>query len=81
MQQQPDVSQRWIQHQRRNNKTTLTWSCTLCPDRRIFAAEPTLWEHALADHRNRLAFAENANLLEDFRKTFAEECAQKKYVL
>lgn len=78
MQQQPDISVRWIQYQRRNRKSTKTWSCTYCPDRRIFASEETLWEHAQADHRNRLAFAENGDVLEDFKRSYIEESRQKK---
>ncbi|KAG4438346.1 hypothetical protein IFR05_006190 [Cadophora sp. M221] len=79
MQQQPaDVSALWIQHQRRNHKSTHTWSCTLCPDRRIFGSENTLWAHAEADHRNRLAFAENGDVLEDFKRTYIEQSKEKK---
>ncbi|KAK2624696.1 hypothetical protein QTJ16_005889 [Diplocarpon rosae] len=75
MQQQPDVSDLWIQHQRRHNRTTFTWSCIFCPARRIFTTEPALWEHARADHKSRLPLAEDT---EAYRKQFAEECAQKK---
>ncbi|KAL5325165.1 hypothetical protein ACEPPN_006288 [Leptodophora sp. 'Broadleaf-Isolate-01'] len=78
MQQQPDFNDLWIQHQRRNHKSTHTWSCTFCPDRRIFASESTLWAHAQADHRNRLAFAENGDVIEDFKRTYIEQSKEKK---
>ncbi|KAG4428020.1 hypothetical protein IFR05_016498, partial [Cadophora sp. M221] len=78
LQQQQDVSDLWIKHQRRNHKSTHTWSCTLCPDRRIFGSENTLWAHAQADHRNRLAFAENGDVLEDFKRTYIEQSKEKK---
>ncbi|PVH86360.1 hypothetical protein DL98DRAFT_582931 [Cadophora sp. DSE1049] len=77
-QQQPDLSQRWVQHQRKHNRATQTWSCTYCADRQIFDSEPRLWEHAQAKHRNELASAFNQNIEVDFRRQFAEECAQKR---
>ena len=65
---------------RENNRTTQSWSCIYCRDRKIFASEPTLWEHAEAVHHNELASALNKNIKIDPRRAFAEECAQKKYV-
>ncbi|KAH7312114.1 hypothetical protein BKA65DRAFT_574916 [Rhexocercosporidium sp. MPI-PUGE-AT-0058] len=81
MQRQPvvDVDVRWRDHQRRNHKTTHnTWSCTFCADRRIFASENTLWEHAQTDHRNRLAFAENGDVLLDSKRAYIQESREKK---
>ena len=77
MQQQPDVSELWIQHQRRNNKTTLTWACIYCEDRKIFLSEDELWRHFLLSHRDRLT-AENEEDVETFRTSFVAESAKKK---
>jgi hypothetical protein len=73
---QPDVSDRWIQHQRRNNKTTPCWACIFCPDRKIYSSENELKDHAKIDHRERLP-AEDGEL-EEFLESFAAESAQKR---
>ncbi|KAI9046980.1 hypothetical protein LZ554_009055 [Drepanopeziza brunnea f. sp. 'monogermtubi'] len=78
MQKQRDLSDRWIQHQRSENKVTQTWSCIFCPHRPIFNAEAALWEHALADHKARLLEYANQDDLEADRKRFGDECALKK---
>ena len=77
-QQQPDLSDRWIQHQRQNYKITATWACVFCPDRRIFAQAGSLWEHALAVHGDRLP-AEDGEALETFRKKYETDSADKRY--
>ncbi|KAL2062098.1 hypothetical protein VTL71DRAFT_6364 [Oculimacula yallundae] len=78
MQQQSDFNDRWIQHQRRNHKNNQIWSCIHCPDKHIFPAETNLWDHALANHRNRLEFAENGDVLEESKRAYIEECRRKK---
>jgi hypothetical protein len=72
----PDVSELWIQHQRRNNKTTTTWACVYCTNRRIFSTEPDLWEHAKIEHSEDLAAQDGDS--EAVRESFAAESAMKK---
>lgn len=74
MQQHQDIGDLWTQHKRR---TEHTWNCTFCPDKRTFSSEQTLWAHAQVDHRNRLVFAENGKGLDDFKRTYMEECGHK----
>ncbi|PMD21990.1 hypothetical protein NA56DRAFT_658472 [Hyaloscypha hepaticicola] len=71
-----DLDDLWIQHQRKNTKTTQTWACISCPDRRIFATEPALWEHATADHGEQISARKGD--LQDIREQYAAESAQKK---
>ncbi|KAL2067550.1 hypothetical protein VTL71DRAFT_1975 [Oculimacula yallundae] len=52
MQQQPDINERWIQHQRRNHKRIQIWACQYCPDRKLFTYECSVWAHALSDHQD-----------------------------
>ncbi|KUJ09305.1 uncharacterized protein LY89DRAFT_690348 [Mollisia scopiformis] len=73
--QKADVDTRWIQQLRRNNKTTPSWACTLCPERRIFTSNQALWEHCQSDHLQRLPPGEDA--LHKFRQEYEAECAQK----
>ncbi len=62
----PDFSELWIQHQHQNNKTTPTWACIFCIDRRIFSSEPELWEHAKSQHPEPLNLHDgDGNLYED----------------
>ncbi|KAH7419058.1 hypothetical protein BKA64DRAFT_3531 [Cadophora sp. MPI-SDFR-AT-0126] len=78
-QHQPDCSERWIQHQRRNSRTTRSWSCTLCTNgkiRTVFGSEHTLWEHAQAEHSNN--FAGFGDMLDDFKKSFIEDCCKMR---
>ncbi|KAE8454538.1 hypothetical protein EG329_000161 [Mollisiaceae sp. DMI_Dod_QoI] len=71
----PDVSDLWIQQLRRTNKTTPSWACTLCPDRRIFTSSQALWEHARSEHFDQLPSGDDA--LQQFRNEYETECAQK----
>jgi hypothetical protein len=73
-----NISDLWIQHQRKNTKTTPNWACIYCPGRRIFASEPALWEHAKADHSEQRE-ARNGDL-EAFREEYAAESCQKRYI-
>jgi hypothetical protein len=74
--QKQNVNDLWIQHQQRNNKTTTTWACIYCPNRKIFLTEPDLWEHAKIEHVKDLA-AQGRDL-EVVREFFASESAMKK---
>ena len=79
MQLQPDVHELWIQHQRRNNKTTQTWACIYCEDRKIFESEDELWKHFLLKHREQLpAEKDGQDALEFFRRNYAAESAKKR---
>jgi hypothetical protein len=80
-QQQPDVSERWIQMLRQNNKpTTGTWACVFCPDRKIFSQSErdSLWTHALLVHHDRLPADEGEEALETFRRNFEAQSANKR---
>ena len=74
----PDLSDLWIQHQRKNTKTTQSWACILCPNRRVFGTEPDLWEHAKRDHLEELEA--RTGDLNAFREEYATESAQKRLV-
>ena len=78
MQKTTDVSDLWIAHQRKNAKTTISYACVLCPDRKIFPAEPDLWQHAKSAHFDRLPPQDEE--LEVFRKNFEEESRKKLQV-
>jgi hypothetical protein len=71
------TSDLWIQHQRKNTKTTRTWACIFCPEWRIFATEPALWEHGKTDHDEQLS-ARNGDP-QGIREHYAAESAQNKY--
>jgi hypothetical protein len=80
-QQQPDVSERWIQTLRQNNKTTgTTWACVFCPDRKIFpqSDRDSLWKHALSVHHDRLPADEGEEALGTFRRNFEAQSANKR---
>jgi hypothetical protein len=72
----PDLNDRWIQHQRKNAKTTQSWACIYCPNRKICATEQDLWEHARTDHGEQLE-ARKADL-DAFRDEYVAESAQKR---
>jgi hypothetical protein len=75
----PDVSELWIQHQRRiNNKTTTTLACIYCPNRKIFATEPDLWEHGKNEHADDLAAQDEGGDPETLREWYAAQSAMKK---
>lgn len=73
------MDQLWIQHQRRNAKSTKSWACTLCPERRIFTNSEILWQHALQDHSDLLPWDESE--LRRYRTRFEAECLEKWLVL
>ncbi|CAG8955760.1 hypothetical protein HYFRA_00011627 [Hymenoscyphus fraxineus] len=74
-QQKLGMDQLWIQHQRRNAKSTRSWACTLCLERRIFTSSETLWQHAIQDHREHLP---NDDLdVRRYRTKFEAECLEK----
>jgi hypothetical protein len=74
----PDLSDLWIQHQRKNTKTTKSWACIFCPNRRVFGTEPDLWEHAKRDHVEQVEA--RTGDLDTFRQEYAAESAQKRLV-
>lgn len=71
-----DVSDLWIQHQRRNTKTTQSWSCIFCLERKICLSETDLWNHAEKDHRDK--FPTDQDELKRFRKYYESESALKR---
>jgi hypothetical protein len=80
MNSKPDqnISDRWVQHQRKHTKTTQNWACILCPDRRIFATETALWEHAKTEHVEQLDSRKDDLLV--FKEEYTTESAQKRCV-
>ncbi|KAE8451547.1 hypothetical protein EG329_003620 [Mollisiaceae sp. DMI_Dod_QoI] len=76
--QHSDVGDPWIQHLRRNNKTTKSWACILCPERRIFASSQALWQHAEMDHQDKMPVADHRALIA-FKASFEDECALQRY--
>jgi hypothetical protein len=72
MQQQlPDVSERWM---RRDRKTTPSWICVHCPDRKIFNSEDDLWVHAMVDHSKDIPQDHEERLT--FRRKLVAESSQ-----
>lgn len=74
----PDLSDLWIRHQRTNAKTTKSWACIFCPNRRVFGTEPDLWEHAKSDHVEQVEA--RTGDVDTFRQDYAAESAQKRLV-
>jgi hypothetical protein len=72
----PDVSELWIQHQRRNNKPITTRE-SICANRRIFSTEPDLWEHAKIEHSEDLTAQDGDP--EAVRQSFAAESIMRRY--
>ncbi|KAH8787153.1 hypothetical protein BGZ57DRAFT_133049 [Hyaloscypha finlandica] len=72
----PDLSDLWIRHQRTNAKTTKSWACIFCPNRRVFGTEPDLWEHAKSDHVEQVEA--RTGDVDTFRQDYAAESAQKR---
>ncbi|TGO65625.1 hypothetical protein BOTNAR_0076g00190 [Botryotinia narcissicola] len=71
-----DVSDLWIQHQRRNTKTTKTWACIYCPERKISHSETDLWNHAEKEHQDKIPSDQDA--LDQFRKSYESNSALKR---
>src|SRR5271167_2431557 len=78
MQQQPGFDERWIQHQRRSSKTTQSWRCEYCVEKRIFMSPTDLWNHALSDHNDQLPRDEKE--LHRFHTKFVSDSALKRCV-
>jgi hypothetical protein len=72
----PDVNEKWIHAQRQRSKTTSSWACILCIDRKIFQTTQDIWSHAQAQHADKLPHDQEA--LETFRKKFTSESALKR---
>lgn len=73
-----DVSDLWIQHQRRNTKTTKSWSCIYCPERKICLSETDLWNHAEKEHQDKIPSDQDE--LDRFRKSYESNSALKRLV-
>lgn len=73
-----DVSDLWIQHQRRNTKTTQSWACIYCPDRKICLSKTDLWSHAEKAHPDKIPAGEDE--LIRFRKAFESDSVLKRLV-
>ncbi|KAM0142097.1 hypothetical protein ACHAP3_002092 [Botrytis cinerea] len=71
-----DISDLWVQHQRRNTKTTKSWGCIYCPDRKILLSETALWMHAEKCHQDKVPA--NLEELERFRQSFESNSALKR---
>lgn len=75
----PDLGDLWIQHQRRNNRTTSqSWACIHCLERTVFHSADQLWKHAEEKHRDK--FPPDPSHLQQYRRTFESESAAKRSV-
>lgn len=79
MEQQPsDFNDRWVQHQRRSAKTTQTWACIFCIDRKIFQTADELYEHARSQHSEKIPPEGDEEEIRQFRKKYETESALKR---
>ena len=69
----------WIKHQRNSAKTTSSFACIYCLDRRIFPTSDALWRHAIESHHNVLP--ENEQDWDGFRTNFETEAGLKRSVV
>jgi len=78
MQQQSDplISDLWTQHQRKNNKTTKSWACEFCVDKRIFVSSTELWEHALDVHPQEIPTGDDDR--QRFHEDYVSRSAKKR---
>jgi len=77
-QQRPDVNELWIQHQRRNHRSTQSqsWACIHCRDRKICLTADDLWSHFLDTHVDLLPLDEAER--EQFRVHYVAESVLKR---
>ena len=73
---EPDLSQMWIQHQRKRSKTTQSWACVYCLDREIFTTADHLWVHAGDAHQEKLPRDDTE--VENLRRKFEAESFTKR---
>ncbi|KAF4632065.1 hypothetical protein G7Y89_g6064 [Cudoniella acicularis] len=66
--------QRWIQHQRKNHKSTKTYACIHCLDRHVFTNPDDLWKHARDNHQAELPTDESEQ--RRYRTKFELQCIQ-----
>jgi len=79
MMSKPDVSELWIQRLRRENKTTQSFGCIYCDERRIFGTREALWEHAKVDHQDHFPAPDRGEVpLEEARREFELRCEAKR---
>ena len=81
MQQQPDINQQWIQILRQTTKTTVSYACVWCPDRKICISADALFNHAKSLHPEKLPPVDDTEGIRKFRQFYENESAQKKYVV
>jgi hypothetical protein len=74
--QQPDLSDLWTRHQRNTAKTTKSWACQFCTERKIHASAEELWDHALSSHRDKIPPEDEEK--ERFKRDYLEISASKK---
>lgn len=70
------VSDLWTKHQRAQAKTTQSFACVYCPDRKILSTSALLREHAKTEHADQLPDDENE--AQEVLKFYEAECLQKK---
>jgi hypothetical protein len=77
-QQQSDFNQRWVQHQRSRHKTTLSYGCVYCTDRKVLASPDELFDHACEVHRDKLPSDDSEEGIRKFREQYEAESLQKR---
>ncbi|KAG0648643.1 esl2 [Hyphodiscus hymeniophilus] len=70
------IHESWIKHQRNIAKTTQSFACAYCPDRRISTTADELWNHAIQEHRFSLPV--DGKGLDSFRQKYELESALKR---
>jgi len=73
---QKDIHSRWIQHQKKNAKTTSTYACIYCQDRRIFTTPTELLSHAEDAHPDKFPLDEAER--QAVKLKYEEESAMKR---
>jgi hypothetical protein len=75
----PTIHDGWIKHQRNSAKTTQSFSCLFCLDRKIFSAADDWWRHTTDLHRDKLPPDDKD--WEAFRPNFEAEARLKRSAL
>jgi hypothetical protein len=73
------IVMRWLEHVRRNHKGREVWACVFCPDRKIFASDANLWDHALRVHDDKLPT--EASTMAMFKISYIAESLNQRSVL
>jgi hypothetical protein len=69
-------SDQWIEYTRKKNKSTLSFACILCPERRVLPTAEELRSHAQLEHLDQLPH--DPTTLNDFLKDYEAQSALKK---